>query len=64
MSQQWLTEIDNVPMYNTLLYVSYFNFSDHTNYYIVMPCVGVSGTTQNGQKEEGGSGVEEVYTST
>jgi len=23
MSQQWLTEIDNVPMYNTLLYVSY-----------------------------------------
>jgi hypothetical protein len=51
MSQQWLAEIDNVPMYNTAVYVI-FNLSDHTNYYIVMPCVGVSGTTPNGQKEE------------
>jgi len=23
MSQQWLTEIDNVPVYNTLLYMLY-----------------------------------------
>ena len=51
MSQQWLTEIDNVPMYNTAVYVI-FNLSDHTNYYIVMPRVGLSGTTQNGQKKE------------
>jgi len=38
-----------------------FNLSDHTNYYIVTPCVGVSGTTQNGQKEEWQLGGRSMY---
>jgi len=52
MSQQWLTETDNVPMYNTLLYMSYLTCQIIEIIKIVMHWVGVSGTTKNGQKEE------------
>jgi hypothetical protein len=35
--------------------------SDHINYQIVVPCVGVSGTTRNGKKEEWQWGGRSIY---
>ena len=49
-----------VTLFIDLVYVI-FNLSDHTNYNIVTSCVGVSGTTQNSQKEEWQLGGRSIY---